>query len=96
MKKEASNLSGILHKFIKDYRMEDVFVKNYLQDHWARILNRQLARVSVPVKVENHVLTIKVKDITWKKEFQNRKDLIMDKIKNYLGAEFQLHGIKII
>lgn len=96
MKKKADPLGQILHRFLKEYKMEDSFYLSYLQDHWADILNRQLANVSAPVKIEDQILTIKVKDQAWKKEFRERKELILEKIHRFTGSEFQLQEIRII
>lgn len=54
---------------------------------WNAVVGEVLARNSVPVKVENGVLYVSVKNSVWRQELSMHKPQILKKYKERFGAD---------
>jgi len=77
MTKEFSSVPEQLRNLLKHYNLENSYAEYEIKENWNKIINKTLAAVTIPEKLENQTLTIRVKDEQWKKEIKsNIKELL--------------------
>lgn len=81
MKKISSEVDNIVARIIgrKAMREYEAFKS------WNAIVGEHVAQNSVPIKVENGVLYVSVKNSVWRQELSMRKPQILKKIEEEFG-----------
>ena len=95
MKSKFVPVQNPLKNLLTKSGLEEVYFFSFLKKNWTEILNPNLAKVSLPEKLENKVLTIKVNSDLWKKEFLNRQKLLVKMVNDKLD-DYQISRIEII
>ena len=71
---------------LKKYNLKEPFWEYEIKENWSKILPKQLATVTEPVKVEKGVLSIRVKNELWKKEILQRKAELLNLIQSAVNG----------
>lgn len=80
MKHKSVPIQDQLLELLKKYNLEEPFLENEIKENWSKILPKQLAAVTELDKVDNGVLTVRVKNEHWKKEIIKRKEELLNLI----------------
>jgi len=94
MKSKFIPVQNPLKNLLTKSGLEEVYFFSFLKKNWTEILNPNLAKVSLPEKLENKVLTIKVNSDLWKKEFLDRQELLVEMVNDKLD-DYQILKIEI-
>ena len=87
MSKNITSVSDMIAKFLDDSPIGKK-IKNYqVIEQWNEIVGDQISKISVPDKIENHVLRVKVNSSVWRHELSLRKKEIIDKINSTFKEE---------
>ena len=86
MIKEFSSVPEQLRYLLKNYNLENSYAEYEIKENWNKIINKTLAAVTVPEKLENKTLTIRVKDEQWKKEIKSNLKELLTMINSSLKA----------
>jgi len=95
MKSKYVPVQNPLKNLLTKSGLEEVYFFSFLKKNWAEVLNPNLAKVSLPAKLEEKVLTIKVNSDSWKNEFLDRRSLLIKMINEKLD-DYQIENIEII
>jgi predicted nucleic acid-binding Zn ribbon protein len=95
MSKEFSSVNEQLKRLLKNYRLEQQYAEYEIKENWEKLLNKQLAGVTIPQSLENKVLTISVTNELWKKEIFARKKELLEMLNSSLES-IKLENIKIV
>ncbi len=95
MKNEFHSVSDPLQKIMKKYNLEKPYAEYEIKKNWNTILKKQLAEVTVPEKLENKELTIRVTSESWKKELNSRKKELLQMINRSLKTA-KIETIKLV
>ena len=94
MKSRYVPVQNSLKSLLTKSGLEEVYFFSFLKKNWNVILNSNLAKVSLPVKLENKKLIIKVNSDLWKNEFLERRDLLK-KIINEKLDDYNIEKIEV-
>ena len=86
MTKEFSSVPEQLRNLLKHYNLENSYAEYEIKENWNKIINKTLAAVTIPEKLENQTLTIRVKDEQWKKEIKSNIKELLTMINSSLKA----------
>jgi len=95
MKSKYVPVQNPLKNLLTKSGLEEVYFFSFLKKNWSEVLNPNLAKVSLPAKLEEKVLTIKVNSDSWKNEFLDRRSLLIKMINEKLD-DYQIENIEII
>lgn len=95
MKSRYVPVQNPLKNILTKSGLEEVYFFSFLKKNWTEVLNSNLANVSLPEKLENKVLTIKVNSDLWKNEFLERQELLVKMVNDKLD-DYQIENIEII
>lgn len=95
MKENLHSIQDTLKSFLKNYNLETNYADYELKNNWHKILKKQLANVTEPVKLENNCLTIRVTNELWYKEILTRKKELLKIISESLD-NIKIDSVKII
>jgi len=95
MKSKYVPVQNPLKNLLTKSGLEEVYFFSFLKKNWSEVLNPNLAKVSLPAKLEEKVLTIKVNSDSWKNEFSERRSLLIKMINEKLD-DYQIENIEII
>jgi predicted nucleic acid-binding Zn ribbon protein len=85
MDKGFQNIQEILNKILKTYHIEKDIKKEQLFENWERIIGKNLADKCKPVKVEENILFLKVKNSVWRNELKLRQSDLLNLIQKNTG-----------
>ena len=94
MKSRYVPVQNSLKSLLTKSGLEDVYFFSFLNKNWNVILNPNLAKVSLPVNLENKKLIIKVNSDLWKNEFLERRDLLKKMINEKLD-DYNIEKIEV-
>ena len=82
MKSGFKSVSSPLEKILKKYNLQDIYFLQSLKTGWNE-MDKTIAIHSEPLNYnsENKILTIKVKNETWKTEFKKNVSFLKSKIR---------------
>jgi predicted nucleic acid-binding Zn ribbon protein len=95
MKSKYMPVQKSLKNLLTKNGLEEVYYFSFLKKNWSNILNPNLAKVSLPAKLEDKILTIKVNSDLWKSEFLERLSLLVKMINKKLD-DYKIENIEII
>ena len=95
MKQQFSSVNEQLQKILKKFNLEQSYAEYEIKEKWSTLVNKQLASVTVPVAIENNVLSIRVTNELWKKEIAARKKELLSMINSSLDS-IQIKKIHIL
>ncbi len=95
MKNEFHSVSAPLRELMKKYNLEKPYAEFEIKKKWKSILKKQLAEVTVPEKLINKELTIRVTNELWKKELATRKKELLQMINRSLKT-VKIDTIKLV
>ncbi len=96
MKNNIKSVGAVLDKIIRDVNLQEPYYFHLLKERWAEAVGETLAVISWPVALENKILSLKVKDENWKKEFEAHKQDIIKKVLEYLKNKTEINDITLI
>ena len=80
--KEFKNISSILGSILNNYGLKKPIERERIIDNWDDIVGNALSKQCKPVKIENDVLFLEVKNNVWKNELLLRHIELLDLIKS--------------
>lgn len=95
MSKDFSSVPEQLRNLLKNYNLENSYAEYEIKENWNKIINKTLAAVTVPEKLENKTLTIRVEDEQWKKEIKSNVKELLTMINGSLKA-IKIEQIEIV
>jgi len=95
MKNEFHSVSGPLRDIMKKYNLEKSYAEYEIKKNWNTILKKQLAEVTIPEKLENKELTIRITNELWKKELISRKKELLQMINSSLKT-VKIETLKLV
>lgn len=78
------DVRSLVTRLFQQSRREPHLLLNLLQQHWARVVGAELARVSRPLRLERGVLTVAAPDACWNYELQFHKGELLNSVNTYL------------
>lgn len=95
MSDDIRSLSEVLNEMFRKYNMTELLDKAELIEKYNELVGPAIAANSDPVKFENGILTIKVKNPAWKNELFLMRENIKESINKTLKKEI-INEIKLI
>ena len=87
------NFGKIIGKILGSRTNKEKYYLAYLQTNWNKIVGNSVAKKSIPLKVENNILFLKVASSAWAHNLLTIKDEIIEKI---YKKEYKINNIKFI
>lgn len=83
MKRKYKNINSILGKILNQYNLNHLYALESIKKNWLSF-DKTIAAHARPINYDDKskVLTLKVDNISWKKEFINNIDILKIKIQN--------------
>ena len=85
MRGKTSSITSTLNNILKQYNMEKDYKETFIKEHWNKLLNSQISKVSKPVSFNRGLLTLEVESKQWKQEFKNNKESLLKMINESFG-----------
>lgn len=95
MNKHLSSVPDQLRNLLKEYNLEKNYIEYELKNNWASIVPAQIAKITIPEKIEQNVVYIRVTSELWKKEIRTRQKELLQMINNSL-KQSNLKEIKLV
>ncbi len=83
--RNIKSLGEAIQNVLKTYGLENNVKQYNVLQQWHDIVGEEISRVTSPQDVNEHVLHIKVKSMTWRTELQFHKMEILSKIEKRFG-----------
>ena len=87
MKKSFRRIDDMLQEVLRRYGLAHKVTQYRLIELWPEIVGQRIAEVTNAEKIDNDILYVKVKSMTWRTELLYQKHLIVKKIKDKLGSD---------
>ena len=79
-------IGHILHECFQDFGIQKPLKRYRIFYLWPEIVGKKVAKVTIPQKVSNKKIFIKVKNDVWRQEITFLKSEIIQKINKELGS----------
>ena len=83
----TKSLSESLHSLFKELGHEKKIKQMQIIDQWPDLVGDQISAVAAADKIRDEILYVRVSSMTWKTELTLRKDELLRKIEERLGAD---------
>ena len=80
-------LDSLLKRLIKESGFDELIQQHNAIEVWSDAVGRVISEKTEPILVENGVISIKVKNSSWRQELQLQKDYIIKKVNRQLNKK---------
>ncbi len=85
-RKAPAKVGSLIDKVMSDLGLASTLAGWKVLQHWPEIVGETIARVTRPVRYEDHTLLISVPDAVWRQQLSLQIELILDKIHDTPGG----------
>ena len=85
VKKSPVLIKTALEKLLKNLGAYQVFLEQKVISNWNKIAGSEMSKLCLPLKIENGILWLSVKNPSWRNELLFIKDKLISRANEFIG-----------